>query len=237
MDVLGEAITRDRRSDATALRVPAVGRSYDYRRFCTSAWKVGNFLRHHGVRGGDVVVVADYPLPEAVLSLYGAGSLGGVVRFGSPRSTDGTVSAIVAPASEVDRYDVAPATKRIAYGDRPADPSVAYFERDVWSENPTEPPDRVESAAPLLAADHGSYTHDDVLAAATAVVEDLGLSPGSTVAVDAPFDHPGAVVAGLVAPVVVGAAASIGPGSEGDVTVGADGAIDPEAVMADLETV
>ena len=76
MNVLGDAIARDRRSDATALVAPAVGRRYDYRRFCTSAWKAGNFLRHIGVRGGAGVAIADDPLPEPVLTLYAAASLG-----------------------------------------------------------------------------------------------------------------------------------------------------------------
>lgn len=229
MDVLGDAIARDRRSDAPALR--AVNRSYDYRRFCTSAWKVGNFLRHHGVRAGAGVAVADDLLPEPVLSLYGAASLGAVVRFGPETAIGDDVRALVAPADDVGRYEVGPATTRIAYGGRPADPSVAHFERDVWSENPTEPPDRVDPSAPLLATPRCAYAHRDLLVAAEAVAEELGLAHGSTVAVDAPFAHPGAVAAGLVAPIVAGAAAVVGPGADGDFVVGTDGDVDPDAVL------
>ena len=42
-DVLGDIVGRDRRSTDPALRAPSAGRLYDYRRFCTNAWKVGNF--------------------------------------------------------------------------------------------------------------------------------------------------------------------------------------------------
>jgi acyl-coenzyme A synthetase/AMP-(fatty) acid ligase len=95
MEVLEDLVARDRRSEATALRVPAVGRSYDYRGFCTAAWKVGNLLRHLGVRHGSGVAIGDDPMPEAVLTLYGAACLGAVVRFdarpdpGGPPLPDG----------------------------------------------------------------------------------------------------------------------------------------------------
>lgn len=232
MDVLGDAIARDRRSDTTALEVPAAGRSYDYRRFCTSAWKVGNLLRHHGVRGGDRVVVADDPQPATVLSLYGAASLGGVVQFGPSRSPGDSVRALLVPTADVDRYEVGPSTTRIAYGDPPTDPSVAHFERDVWSENPTEPPDQVDPGAPLLATPDGTFTHDDVLSAAGAVIEDRGLTSESNVAVDASFTHPGTVAGGLVAPIVAGGAASIGPGAHGEITVGGTGDVVPGTVIS-----
>ena len=60
-DALGDTVGRERRSAEPALRAADTGRLYDYRRFCTSAWKVGNFLRHLGVRGGDNVAIADDP--------------------------------------------------------------------------------------------------------------------------------------------------------------------------------
>jgi len=171
MDVLGDTIARDRRSDRPALSVPAVGRSYDYRRFCTSAWKVGNFLRHLGVREGVGVAVADDPTAEPVLTFYGAASLGAVVRFDPPRTIESDTRALVVPAAEIDGYEVGPATKRVAYRDPPTDPSVSYFERDVWSENPTEPPTHVDAGEPLLSAGGVSYSHGEVLNAARSVVE------------------------------------------------------------------
>jgi hypothetical protein len=221
MDVLGDAIERDRRSDATALSVPAVGRRYDYRRFCTSAWKTGNFLRHLGVRGGVGVAVADDPLPEPVLTLYGAAALGAVVRFGPPAEVEDDVRVLVVPAADIDDYTFGPETKGVVYGDPPEDPSVSYFERDIWSENPTAPPDRVASDDPLLRADGETYSHGEVLRAARAVIDRHGIDGNSVVAVRGSFAVPTVVVAGLVAPIVAGAALSIGPHADGTFVVDA----------------
>jgi hypothetical protein len=220
MDVLGDAIARDRRSDRPALDVPAVGRQYDYRRFCTSAWKTGNFLRHLGVREDVGVGVADDPTAEPVLTLYGAAALGGVVRFGPPAGIDDGTRALVVPTADLDAHDVGPATKRVVYGDPPADPDVSYFERDVWSENPTEPPNPPVPADPLLRANGERYSHGEVLSAAESVVDDHGIGPDSAVAVRGSFASPAVVVAGLVAPIVAGGRLSVGPESDGDLVVG-----------------
>jgi hypothetical protein len=219
MDVLGDVIARDRRSERPALAVPAVGRRYDYRRFCTNAWKTGNFLRHLGVRGGAVVAVADDPLPEPIVTFLGAGALGAVVGFGPPAEIDAGTRALVVPAADVDDYAVGPSTKRVAYGDPPDDPTVSYFERDVWSENPTAPPDRVDPEAPLLRTDTDEYSHRELLAAARAVVDDHGLGPTSAVAVRGSFADPSVVAAGLIAPLIAGGEIVLG-GDAGDVVVG-----------------
>lgn len=220
MEVLGDVIARDRRSDSPALDVPSAGRCYDYRRFCTSAWKVGNFLRHLGVRGGAGVAVADDPLPEPVLAFYGAALLGGVVRFdpGSPVADD--VRALVAPEAELDSYDAGPSTKRVVYGEAPDDPSVSYFERDVWSENPTEPPDLVSPDDPLLRTPEATYKHGEVLAAAEDAVELLSLSAESRVAVDGSFTDPDTVAAGLVAPLMASGTVQLGFDTETNLVVG-----------------
>jgi len=236
MEVLGDLVVRGRRSDATALRVPSAGRSYDYRRFCTSAWKVGNFLRHHGVRAGAGVSIADDPLPEAVLTLYGAACLGAMVRF-DPATVpaDGT-RALVVPEPALDRYDPAPSTKRIVYGDRHTDPSVAYFERDVWSENPTAPPDTVDPADPLLDTESGRYSHATILEAAETIVARYGLEADTTVAVspDASLAEAGTVIGGLVAPILAGGTVEIGRDAAADLTVGGSSAdVTPAAVLGE----
>lgn len=214
MDVLGDLIARDRRSDAPALRHAPTGRAYDYRRFCTTAWKVGNFLRNEGVRGGMTVAVADDPVPEPVLALYGAAALGASVSFGADPDD---AKAVVASTGGLADFASGPSTRRIGYGDEPADPSVAYFERDVWSENPTQPPDRVAPDDPLLRAGDRTVTHGEALAAARGVVGAHGLGEGSTVAVRAPLAGPGTVVAGLVAPVLAGGVVLL-PGDDADAT-------------------
>lgn len=220
MEVLGDVIGRNRRTDAPALRVPSVGRCYDYRRFCISAWKVGNFLRHLGVRRSAGVAVADDPLPEPVVTFYGAALLGGVVRFGPTTEVSGEVRALVVAATELDRFTAGPSTKRVAYGAEPSEPSVSHFERDVWSENPTEPPDRVSADEPLLWTPETTYTHADVLDAARSAVDALSLASGVEVAVHGSFSEPRVVAAGLVAPLLASATLSVGPGADGDVAVG-----------------
>ena len=220
MDVLGDAIARDRRSDSTALSAPAVGRRYDYRRFCTSAWKTGNFLRHVGVRGGAGVAIADDPLPEPVLTLYGAATLGAVVSFGPTEAVGREVRALVVPASDAGRYSFGPETKQVVYGDPPTEPAVSYFERDIWSENPTEPPDHVDPSDPLFRTAEGTYTHAETLRAARTVIDRHGIDEADTVAVRGPLAEPTTVVAGLVAPIVAGAALSIGPDTDGAFVVG-----------------
>jgi hypothetical protein len=218
MDVLGDAIDRDRRSSAIALRAPATGRSYDYRRFCTNAWKIGNFLRHHGVRSGAGIGIADDPIPEPVLTFYGAAVLGAVVDVAP--NTDASPRALVVPEPEVDSYDPEPGTKLIAYGNRHENPSVAYFERDIWSENPTQPPDHVAPEDPLVTTDGRTYTHGEILAAAERVVDAEGLGSDDDVAVHGSFSAPGVVAAGLVAPIVAGGTIVLGTESAGDLVVG-----------------
>ncbi|WP_254543393.1 AMP-binding protein [Halomarina pelagica] len=202
--VLGDLLARERRSDAPALLAPALGRAYDYHRLCTNAWKTGNFLRLLGVREGATVAVGDDPTPEAVLAFLGAGLLGAAVRFDPPRRVDDR--ALVTPLARAAEHAVGPSTKRVVYGDPPDDPRVSYFERDVWSENPTEPPDAVSPDAALLCGSGGEYSHREVLAAARRVADRLGLASDDRVAVRAPLADPGTVVAGLVAPLFVGAA-------------------------------
>ena len=236
MEVLGDAIARDRRSDATALSAPAVGRAYDYRRFCTSAWKTGNFLRLLGVRGGVTVAIADDPIPEPVLTLFGAAALGATVRFGPPSPVGDDTRALVVPTASLDEYDAGPATKRVVYGDPPATPDVSYFERDVWSENPTEPPDRVDPDDPLLRTADETYSHREVLRSARSIVERNGLDAESAVAVRSSFADPSVVVAGLVAPIVAGATVAIGPAAPGEFVVGGDAGGDAVALASSSDS-
>lgn len=199
--VLGDLLARDRRTDAPALRAAAIGRQYDYRRLCTTAWKVGNLLRHFGVRAGSPVAVAGDERPEPILALLGAALLGGTVRVGSA-TPDARV--LVAPTADLDGYTLSPGSQRIGYGDRPDDPSVAFFERDVWSENPTDPPGDVGSETPAIRAGETTYTHEELLRSSRSVVDRWDLTTESVVAVRAPLRRPETIVAGVVAPLVAG---------------------------------
>ncbi|MFC6961316.1 hypothetical protein ACFQL7_15755 [Halocatena marina] len=99
MNVLGDLLARDRRSDASALLASATGHEYDYRRFCTTAWKVGNFLRHFGVRDGSTVALAEDPQPQPILVFLGTALLGGITQIDPPRKTDARV--LITPAQAI----------------------------------------------------------------------------------------------------------------------------------------
>jgi hypothetical protein len=202
MNVLGDLVSRDRRSDTPALIAPADGREYDYRRFCTTAWKVSSLFRHFGVRDGSTVALADDPRPEPILAFLGTALLGGIARF-APRDVELEARALVTPIERSHEYDLPPGSKQIVYGGPPDDPHAAYFEQDVWSENPTEPPDRVESEQPVL-YEGTTHTHTDLLDTAQSVVDEWDLTASDVVTVHASLREPETIAAGIVAPLLVG---------------------------------
>jgi len=238
METVDDLVARDRRSEATALSITA-GATYDYHRFLTTAWKTGNFLRHHGVREGATVAVADDPASQPLLSFLGTAMLGGVTRFVDPSEPTDDVQAVVYPAAVADAAEVPPGTNRVGYGDEPEDPAVAHFGRDVWSENPSFPPVERDPDSPVLAADGATYSHRDLLTAAEAVVAEHDLDAEDRIAVRAPLAHPGTVVAGVVAPLLAGAAVVLpdadGPDTDaaGTVAVAAGGAPEPRRIGPD----
>jgi acyl-coenzyme A synthetase/AMP-(fatty) acid ligase len=249
MDVLGDLVARDRRSDRPALRVD--GReSYSYHDLCTTAWKAGNVLRHYGVAGGHTVAVAALARPAPLLTFLGAASLGAVTRFGPSPGTagDGEVDArvVLVPAVEESAYDLPPGSKLFVYGDRPADPSTVHWEADVWSENPAIPPYEVAAEDPALAAADGStHSHRDLLDAAGEVVEAYELDADSRVGLRGPLEHPGVVAAGVVAPLLAGGTVVV-PAESGDggdaaepvdlAVVGADGSGSATGGVVDADT-
>jgi len=233
--VLGDIVARERRSDAVAVRTDSRARSYSYGAFCTQSWKAGNLLRHYGVRGGATVAVdAGQSLsPPPLVTLFGAALLGARVAFDPAESVD--AGALVVPTARVDTYDPPPGTRVLAYGEDPDDPEVSGFEREVWSENPTIPPDAVAPDAVALVADGTSFSHERLLAATERVVDEAGLDAETVVAPRAPLADPGVVVAGLVAPLSVGGTVLIDEAATGDVGVGTDvpepRAVSPAAVL------
>jgi hypothetical protein len=229
MDTLRGLLARERRSEKIVLHDATTDREYDARRLLTNAWKTGNFLHHCGVRSGHTVAVVGRT-PEALLGFLGAASLGAVIRFGPPASTD--ARAVIAPTDEIDRFGLPPGGTKIAYGDPPDDAHVEYFERDVWSENPTLAPATVNPDDPVLATDGAQFTHAEVLAAAENVIESVAMQKGETVAVRAPLSRPGTVAAGIVAPLLASAIITLPDGDTvADVAVASDDV--PEARSVD----
>ncbi|MFC7142425.1 hypothetical protein ACFQMA_21625 [Halosimplex aquaticum] len=233
MDVIGDLVARERRSDDLAVLTDSRAGSYSYEKFCTNAWKSGNLLRHYGVRGGATVAVdAGDPLtPPPLLAFCGAALLGATVRFDPRESPD--AKALLAPASRTDSYDAGPGTKVLVYGDVPDDPEVAHFEAEMWSENPTNPPDAVAPTDTALAAGDRQFTHERLLERAEAVVESHSLDETDEVAIRAPLSGPGTVVAGVLAPLRVGASVLVDRGQTGTVAVATGGGDVPEETRID----
>ncbi len=227
MDTLADLLAGGREREGPAIDAPGRTAPYTYREFCTNAWKAGNLLRHYGVRPDARVAVvvgpkeptsADEPgtlgtSADPLVALFGGAAVGATVDV-TPESPVET-RALVAPDAWLDRYDVAPGCSRLAYGGPPEEPDVANFERELWSENPTEPPDSVASDDVVLAAGTDRKTHRQLLATAESVVRDYDLAAGDSVGLAAPLTSARAVAAGVVAPLSVGA--TIRPGRDGDV--------------------
>jgi len=228
MDTVAELLARERRSAAPACRVGESSHVYDYRRFNTTAWKVGNYLRHEGVRGGVTVGVAADPNPKALLTVLGVGLLGAAVHLDPPKSFDGR--AVVAPLEEIAGFDLEPGARRIAYGDDPDDPAVDHWEGGVWSENPTMPPEAPAPDTPLVTDGQRTASQAAVLSGARAAAERAALDEETTACLRAPPSTP-AAIAGALAPLSAGAELLF-PGDDavGDVAIGGTDPPEPRAV-------
>lgn len=209
--VVGDLVGRERHAERPALRVGE--RAYSYREFCTSARRTGNFLAHHGVVEGRTVGVAEARRRVPLLAFLGTALLGGRVRFAPDREVE--ARAVVAPAEALPEYDLPPGGKRVGYGAAPADPSDVHFEAGVWSENPGFPDVSTDPDAPLLLTGGARFSHAALLEAARGVVDDAALDPDDEVALRAPLSDPGAVVAGVLAPLLAGATVLFSRGEPG----------------------
>lgn len=226
MDTVADVLVEGRGREAALMDAPDRAAPYSYGEFCANAWKAGNLLRHYGVRPDAGVAVLIGPKePEAdddpgrlgtaadpLVAVLGGASLGGTVDLTPTEPID--ERAVVMPSAWLDRFEVAPGCSRLAWGGPPEDPSVSQFERELWSENPIEPPGRVAPEDPLLRIDGETYSHGELLDTARSVADEWGLDADDTVVLDASLADPGTFAAGVVAPLVVGA--TILPGTAGD---------------------
>lgn len=205
-ETVADLVDRSRRSTDPAFEGDDV--SYDYRQFCTTVHKAGNFLSHFGVRpGARVSIIPDRSTgAAAVVALLGAGLLGATVDLGGRGSE--TAEAVVAPATAFNNGTISPepGTVGVSYGGTVEEPSIHPFGRGLWSENPSCPiPPTLAPETPLLeVAEDRVLDHRTLLSEAEAVAAEWPENEPAVVAVRAPIDHPGAVVAGLLAPLVVG---------------------------------
>jgi hypothetical protein len=233
-----ELFARECRDDRTAL-VDATGREYDRHWLCTSSWKAGNFLRHSGVRKGVTVgVVGSGPL--ALLAFFGTTLLEGTTRFDPPTALadDESIRTLVAPTGAVSTYDLPQGTQRVCYGDQPDEPGLHHFEAGLWSENPSFPPLSIAPETALLTDGTRTLTHGDAVEAARTVIDDHGFDAGDRIAVRSPLSEPRVVIAGVLAPLLVGGTIVLvddedpADTSHGDVAV-SSGAV-PEPARVDV---
>jgi len=234
MQLLSELVAAGRERDGVLFTTPERSAPYSYRVFCTNVWKGGNLMRHYGVREGMAVAVvvgpknptdADEPgclrdCPDGLLAILAATLDGAVADVAPGSEIDGT--ALVAPAAWLDRYELAPGTKALAYGGPSDDPTVAGFERELWSENPLQPPGERAPDDPALRDAEGAYSHSELLAASERVVADQDIDAETTLAFRAPVTSAGAVVAGLLAPMQAGATVRFGDDAASDLAVATD---------------
>jgi hypothetical protein len=243
MQLLSELVAAGRERDGVLFTTPERSAPYSYHDFCTNVWKGGNLMRHYGVREGMAVTVVVGPknptdgdepgylrdCPDGLLAILAATLDGAVADIAPGTSVDAT--ALVAPATWLDRYELAPGTKALAYGGPSEDPTVAGFERELWSENPLQPPGERGPDDPALRDADGTYSHGDLLAASERVVEAYDIDDETTVALRAPVTSAGAVVAGVLAPLRAGATVRFGDGTASDVAVARADADVPEKTV------
>lgn len=209
--VVPDLIARDRRSDRPALIDAARDRTYGYDEFCTTAYRTGNVLRHLGVHGGARVAIEARAAPQPLLAFLGSALLGATAGFDAAPGTD--ARAVVADTDREAEFDLPPGSKLCTFGDPPERADTTHWETEVWSENPAFPPVEYDPDAPVLAADGGIYDHAGLLAAARDAAAALTLAAADRVALCAPLSDPRAVAAGVLAPLLVGAAVHL-PGDD-----------------------
>ncbi|PSQ34877.1 hypothetical protein BRD08_08480 [Halobacteriales archaeon SW_10_66_29] len=229
----GEATLKELIADAkdregTVLDAAKRSAPYSYREFASNCYKAGNLLGHYGVHPGAAVAVAVGPkeAPTAsgagddvpghldsadpLLAILGGASVGATVDVTPAEPVESR--ALVAPAWRSS--ETVPRCSTLAYGGPPEDPAVAHFEAELWSENPTAPPEHVDPEDPALRADGETFTHETLLAVAGDVVADHGLDDTSQVMLSASLTEPGALVTGVLAPLLVGATVVLPDGAD-----------------------
>lgn len=249
METLADLVAAGRDREGAVVNAPERNAPYTYGEFSTNAWKAGNLLRHYGVRAGarlGVIVGPKHPTPgdepgwlgtapDPLLAVLGGACLGARVVLSPPQPID--ARAFVCPDAWLDDYEVQPGCSRIAYGGPPEGTGVAHFERELWSENPIEPPDLVSADEPFLDIDGTATTQGTLVTAGKSVAETHGLGSDDRIYLDAPLSSAGAIAAGVVAPLTVGATIVVGDGVAAEnicYTVTHDGGestVDPGSVL------
>jgi len=218
METIADLVATAGRREGTVIDAPDRAVAYSYPEFAANSFRAGNLLGHYGVHPGSTVTVGVGPkensggaagdglsgVPDAaepLLAILGGGSIGAVVDVTPDPPIDSR--ALVGPAWW--DCEITPRCSQLAYGGPPTEATVAHFEAELWSENAVRPPETVDAAAQALRADGETYTHEELVSTATALIGEYGLDESSRVALSVPLTGPGAIVAGVLAPIAAGA--------------------------------
>ncbi|MFW6435014.1 MAG: hypothetical protein ACOCY1_01395 [Halovenus sp.] len=225
MATLKTLVADSREFEGSVIQIPNRKTPYTYRDFAPNVWKSGNLFGHYGVHPGAEVTVVAGPKEQTgdsegrpdridsadpIFAILGATLVGATVRLQPVEPVDSR--ALVCPAAWVDRYETTPSCSVIAYGGPPDDAAVAHFETEMWSENPTEPPEPVGADDPALRTGDGTYSHENLLEVATALAGEYHLGSDDRIVLDAALTEPGALVAGVLTPLSIGATLTLAGG-------------------------
>lgn len=222
METLADVVAAGRDREGAVVVAPERTAPYTYWEFSTNAWKAGNLLRHYGVRPDSRLALVVGPkapgsedspgrlggAADPLLALLGGAVVGATVDLTPVEPID--ARAVVLPDDWLDRYELGPGCSAVAYGGPPEVSDVAHFERELWSENPIEPPEPIAPDDPAISVDGTVTSHRELVDAGRTVADDYDLTAGDSVVVDAPLTSAGAVAAGVVAPLLVGGTILLG---------------------------
>lgn len=227
-ETVQELVATGRERDGVALRIAGRRTPYSYADFCTNCWKAANLLDQYGGHPGgriDVIVGPKPDEPEPFEQLVRGqftsadplqAILGGTLLGATVAVNPGTIDArvLVTPAGWQTSFDLPAGCSVLAYGGPPTAPQVAHFESERWSQNPIEPPEQIE--ADMLAVRFGddTWTHGQLLEGVASVQDTVQLDASNTVGLVAPIRDPASLVAGILAPLAVGATVSVAPSIE-----------------------
>lgn len=217
-DVLAAASDRE----GIALRFEGRRTPHAAAEFATACFKAANLLRHYGVHpGAECAVVLDPSGPDAasgptdstprgppgtaapLSALLGAAAVGARVTLTPEPTVD--ARALVIPQELEAAIETTGRCSPLVFGDTPEEPGTAHFESERWSQNPVEPPETPVPGDSAVEVDGAVLTHEELLNAVEAVVVNTGLAADQWVVLEAPLDDVDALVAGLLAPLAVGA--------------------------------
>ena len=239
MDTIAALVGAGRERAGVAIDAADRSAPYSYQEFCTNVWKAGNLLGHYSHPGGSVAVVPGRKRADSEPEGSGGGGNGSVRQAGSGRKgsidsadpvlaalggtllgttvtltpeTPVVADALVRPAGAAWR-EGSPARAGctvLAYGGPPEPSSVEHFEAALWSENPIEPPESVEPETPAMRVGGETHSHGELLDGAATAVDRHSLDAESRVLLAGDLRDPGVLVAGVLAPLSVGATVVLG---------------------------